>query len=397
MSKRINYKILFVLLGIILIMPNLLLAQETINPYDKVEHSASSSRQEMNDLSDSATSKLTKSKNTTFRARVIKILEEKIVDDAGGKKIKQQNLQLKGLSGDFKNKEIYFQGIDNFQVSLLQNYKVGDQVLVSVDQDQNGQNVYYIIDFIRNRYIYWLIIIFILVVLAVGRWKGLRAIISLLITFVFILKFILPAILKGYNPVLIGIGGGFIILFFIIYITEGISKDSHIAVASILVSLIVTGILAVVFSSLMRLTGMSEESVYLVNMINQDINFRGLLFVGVVIGSLGVLNDMVVSQISVVREIKQTSHNLSDHHVFKKAYRVGISHVSSMTNTLFLAYAGSALTILLLFSVGNMEFRDILNNYLISTEIFRGFIGAIGIVLSMPISTFLAVKFLNQK
>ncbi len=142
------------------------------------------------------------------------------------------------------------------------------------------------------------------------------------------------------------------------------------AVWSILISLLVTGFLASTFSNLMRLSGMSEDSAYLINLIDQSINFKGLLFAGVIIGSLGVLNDMVISQVSAVKEIKSVDENLSNKEVFHRAYRIGISHVSSMTNTLFLAYAGSSLTILLLFFIGASNFNDVLNNHLISTEIF---------------------------
>ncbi|MCD4704813.1 YibE/F family protein, partial [bacterium] len=166
-------------------------------------------------------------------------------------------------------------------------------------------------------------------------------------------------------------------------------------ILSILITMIIIGILTIIFSNLMKLSGLSEDSVFLVNLIGQNINFKGILFAGVIIGSLGILDDMVVSQISAVEEIKEI--NLSSSEVFKKAYRIGRSHIGSMTNTLFLAYTGSSLTILLLFSVGGMSFNDILNNNLITVEIFRSLIGAIGLALSMPISTFLAVKYLRVK
>jgi len=133
-------------------------------------------------------------------------------------------------------------------------------------------------------------------------------------------------------------------------------------------------------------------------MINKTIDFRGLLFAGVIIGSLGVLDDMVISQISSVCEIKSANPGLSNKEVFKKAYKIGVSHVGSMTNTLFLAYAGSSLTVLLLFYVGSKgSFTQVINTDIIAIEIFRSFVGAIGICLSMPISTFLASYFLETK
>jgi uncharacterized membrane protein len=383
MNKKL--KVLLVLLGIILMIPNLVLAQSIVNPYEKIE-----------DSDQILTTQEAKVENNTFKAEVIEILEEQIKLNGRGEQIKQQNLKLKGLDSNFKNKEFVFQGIEDIEVILSQTYKVGDKVIVSYNDFPDGERVYYIIDFVRSGPIYLLFFLFILIIVLIGRWKGFRALISLLITFIIILKFILPAILNGYSPILVSIGGGFIILFFTVYITEGINRKSHVAVWSILISLLVTGFLASTFSNLMRLSGMSEDSAYLVNLIDQSINFKGLLFAGVIIGSLGVLNDMVISQVSAVKEIKSVDENLSNKEVFHRAYRIGISHVSSMTNTLFLAYAGSSLTILLLFFIGASNFNDVLNNHLISTEIFRSLVGAIGIVLSMPVSTFLAVRYLKK-
>jgi len=387
----LNKKILFLLLGFILLIPNLVLAQEVssssleielVNPYQNIESVSTT---------ESSPGENYKENSETFRAKVIEILEEREFNDQ-----KQQNLKLRGLSGDFKNKNFVFKGIDDIQVDLIQEYKVGDKVIVSVNKDLEGNDIFYIIDCVRNDAIYLLVFLFCLLILLIAKWKGLRALISLFITFFIILQLILPGILKGYNPILISIGGGFLILFFVIYITEGINKKSHLSVLSILISLFITGLLAIIFSNLMKLSGLSEDSIYLVNLLGRSINFKGLLLASVIIGSLGVLDDMVITQVSTVLEIKKASPNLRHQDIFKKAYRVGVSHISSMTNTLFLAYAGSSLTILLLFSVGGMNFDNVLNNHLIATEIFRSFIGAIGIALAMPISTFLAAHHLKK-
>jgi len=387
----LNKKILFLLLGFILLIPNLVLAQEVssssleielVNPYQNIESVSTT---------ESSPGENYKENSETFRAKVIEILEEREFNDQ-----KQQNLKLRGLSGDFKNKNFVFKGIDDIQVDLIQEYKVGDKVIVSVNKDLEGNDIFYIIDCVRNDAIYLLVFLFCLLILLIAKWKGLRALISLFITFFIILQLILPGILKGYNPILISIGGGFLILFFVIYITEGINKKSHLSVLSILISLFITGLLAIIFSNLMKLSGLSEDSIYLVNLLGRSINFKGLLLASVIIGSLGVLDDMVITQVSTVLEIKKASPNLRHKDIFKKAYRVGVSHISSMTNTLFLAYAGSSLTILLLFSVGGMNFGNVLNNHLIATEIFRSFIGAIGIALAMPISTFLAAHYLKK-
>ena len=392
-----NWKIKFILvsLGIVLIIPILVFAQE-IDPYKNIESEATGTVE----VDDESFSVEAPRDTEIFKAQVIEIIKEQEKIDEKGNRIIQQNLKLRGLTGSFKNKEFIFDGIGKIEVIANQVCKKGDKVIVNYEKDMNGEDVFYVIDFVRTNNIYLLTFIFVLVILFVGRFKGLRAIISLFITFFIILKFILPSILNGANPVLISIIGAFIILIFIIYITEGFNKKSHLAVFSVLISLIITGILSVIFVNLMKLTGVSEESLFLVSLAETTINFKGILLAGVIIGSLGVLDDMVVSQISAVQEIKKSNLGLSNKDVFKKAYKIGVSHISSMTNTLFLAYAGTSLTILLLFSLKIepfMSFTDILNNNLIATEILRGLVGGIGLALSMPISTFLASYYLRVK
>lgn len=336
--------------------------------------------------------------NENFKATVLEILEEKELINENGGIIKQQNLKLKILNGNNKGKEIIYNGIGDLQVELLNEFRVGDKVIMSYDYDVNGEIFYYILDYVRSFPIYVLIILFFLIVILLNGIRGLRAIISLFISFLVIIKFIIPQILKGNDPIFIGILGGIFILLLVVYITEGFNKKSHIAVLGIFISMIIVGVLSVIFSNMMKLTGLSEESMFLVSMINKTIDFRGLLFAGVIIGSLGVLDDMVISQISSVFEIKLANSNLSNKEVFKKAYKIGVSHVGSMTNTLFLAYAGSSLTVLLLFYVGSKgSFTQVINTDIIAIEIFRSFVGAIGICLSMPISTFLATYFLENK
>lgn len=377
----------FLLLGIIFLFPLFAFSQETVNPYKNLSEDVNNK----NVLNDDVNSVL-------FKAVVVEILEEKKIEDANGNIIEQQNLKLKGLNNGYENKEVIYNGISDIQVYSVQKFRLGDKLLVSADTNTSGEVVYYVIDYIRNNSIYLLFFIFVSSILIINGLKGFRAIVSLFVTFFVILKFILPQILNGSNPIVISIFGGFFILLMIIYITEGINKKSHLAILGIFISMVITGILAVIFSNILRLTGMSEDGVFLIDMIDKAINFKGLLFAGTIIGALGVLDDMVVSQISAVEEIKKTNLDLSNYEVFKRAYKIGISHVGSMTNTLFLAYAGSSLTVLLLFYVGTKgSMLDVLSNDLVVIEIFRSLIGGIGLALSMPISTFLGAYYLKIK
>jgi len=215
------------------------------------------------------------------------------------------------------------------------------------------------------------------------------------------MKIIVPKILTGTNPLLISIFGSILILLLVVYLTEGINKKSHLAVLSITLSLIIVGIFSVVFTNISKLTGFAqEEAMFLISFGKSMINFKGLLLAGIIIGTLGVLDDAVISQIASVKQIKNANSNLSKKEVYKNSMKIGVSHMSSMINTLFLVYAGASLPLLLLFTINEspfLSFNQIINNEIIAVEIVRTLAGSIGLILSIPIATFLASWFLNIK
>ncbi|MFH1456683.1 MAG: YibE/F family protein [Patescibacteria group bacterium] len=343
---------------------------------------------------------LAQSGDEIFKAEVIKILEEKELTEEDGSKSIQQNIKLKGLENDWENKEIIFQGINDYQVIKNNIYKVGDKVLVASSPGPNGEENYYITDYIRHPSLYWLSLIFIVLVFLIGRWKGLRALIGLLASFFVIMKIIVPKILTGTNPLLISIFGSILILFLVIYLTEGINRKSHLAILSVIISLIIVGILSILFTNISKLTGMAQEEImFLVGFGKSMIDFKGLLLAGIIIGTLGVLDDAVVSQIASVEQIKNANSNLSKKEVYKNSMKIGTSHMSSMINTLFLVYAGASLPLLLLFTIKEppfLTFNQIINNEIIAIEIVRTLAGSVGLILSIPIATFLASYFLKK-
>ncbi len=335
-----------------------------------------------------------------FQARVTEILEEKTITDEAGEAVTLQKLQLKGLEGTWKDQEIIFDGTA-YEVITANQYKVGDKVMAVASVDNEGNNVFYVTDYVRQSALYWLAALFAVVVIAIGRLKGLRAIVVLILTFIIILAFVLPLILQGKSPLLISIIGAVFILVIAIYLTEGLQRNSTIAVASITIALIITGLLSVWFTHLARLTGFaSEETFFLKNMLGADINIQGLLLAGIIIGALGVLDDVVVAQVATVNQLKQANPNFTKKELYSKAMEVGITHMSAMVNTLFLAYAGAALPILLLFTINEPPyhtFSQTLNNELIATEIVRTLTGSIGLMLAIPLATLLSVQFVRLK
>lgn len=337
----------------------------------------------------------------TFKAKVIKILEEKTIEREGGSKALQQNLLLKGLEKEWKNKEIKFEGVSDIDVASANTYRVGDTVLVNEAKNIDGSVAYYVVDFVRTGHLFLLALIFSLVIIIIGRKKGFKSLISLVISFFIIIKFIVPKIIDGGSPLVIGVLGALMILAIIIYLTEGWNKKSHIAVISVFFSLIATFILSWIFTHLTRLTGLAqEEATFLIGANNGAIDFRGLLLTGILIGTVGVLDDVIVGQVESVRQIKIANPNLTKMQVYKSAYEVGNTHLGAIVNTLFLTYAGASLPLLLLFYLnptGMVSFSQVVNNEMIATEIVRTFVGGIGVALSMPISTYLASCWLNIK
>jgi uncharacterized membrane protein len=372
MNKKIFKRLIF-LVAIFIFLPNILLAQSENSENIKTE--------------------------TVFKAEVIEIIEERNNVLGDGSESFQQNLKLKGLSGEHKGKEFEFIGINDFDVINKNYYEEGDKVLVVASVGPEGVN-YYITDYVRSNSLLWLFILFLAILILVGKWKGLRAAISLILSFFVIVKFIIPNILAGYNPIFITAFGSILILLSVIYITEGVNKKSHIASFSIFVSLIITIIISYLFVEIARLSGLAnEETAYLINIGEAAINFKGLLLAGIIIGTLGVLDDIIIAQVATVEQMYSLSKDKDPVKVFKKAYQVGVSHISSMTNTLFLAYAGASMPLLLLFISGESAFfgfSEIINNELIATEIVRTLAGSIGLILSVPISTILATYFLKS-
>ncbi|PKM91216.1 hypothetical protein CVU82_04175 [Candidatus Falkowbacteria bacterium HGW-Falkowbacteria-1] len=344
-----------------------------------------------------------RSRDVIFKAKVLAVLEEKEKETEDGRNVRQQNLKLLGLEKEFKNKEIIFEGIGNIEIVGEKLYKEGEKLLILASFNSiDNSYTYYVYDYLRSGPLFFMVGFFLLILFLVGKWKGLRAVFSLFFTFLIIILYIVPKILDGADPVFVTLLGSFFILFFIIYMTEGFNAKSHIAALSTFISLLLVAAVSWLFIYFGKLSGAFNEDVFILLNIGQNVvNFKGLLLAGIIIGTLGVVDDVIISQVATAEQIIESNPHQGWQEVFKKSYKVGISHISSMTNTLFLAYAGASLPLLILFiSPENpfSSFEQIISNEAISTEIIRALSGSIGIVLSVPLSTFLASWwFVRQK
>ena len=231
--------------------------------------------------------------DTLFRAEILEVVEQ---NNQG-----QQRLKLNGLEGEFLGEEFEFDGIGDLEVLNSQIYKKGDRVLVVASYGPEESLTFYITDYVRSGTLWWLVVLFGLTLVVVGRWKGVRSLLALCLTFFIIIKFIIPQILSGASPLLITLIGSFFILLIIIYVTEGLSRRAHISAISIFVSLALTIGLSQAFVYLTKLTGAASEDVlFLFNIEGATIDLAGLLLAGIIIGALGVLDDVVIAQVSTV-------------------------------------------------------------------------------------------------
>lgn len=336
----------------------------------------------------------------SFKAEVVEVIDEVEKEREVGGTFIQQNIRIKAFEGEREGEEFIYQGISEIEVADSKVYREGDKVFVDVFSSEGEEEIVYITEYDRSGAVYLLIAVFVIVFILIGRYKGFRSLISLILSFAVIIKFILPQILAGRDPFLVSLVGGLFIMALIIYLTEGWQKKSHLAILSVLISLLLTLVLSIIFTNLTRLTGMSqEEAVYLIGLGDTTINFKGLLLAGMLIGAIGVLDDIIIAQIEVVERIKEANPKLSRKKLFNLGYKIGNTHLGTMVNTLFLTYAGAALPLLLIFTVGQESGLDLarnLNSEMMTTEIVRTLVGSIGVMASMPIATFLGAYGLKK-
>jgi len=270
-------------------------------------------------------------------------------------------------------------------------FRVGDRVRLGRTLDTTGRPAYFYDDLVRDVPLGWLAGAFALVVVLVARWRGLAALAGLGVTYLVLVRFLLPALLAGRSPVAVGLVGAAVILFVVLYLAHGVSQRTSAALLGTLLSLALTGLLAGLAIASTRLTGLSSDTVPYLQVAAAHVSISGLLLCGLVIGTLGVLNDATVTQASAVWELSGADPRPRPGRLYRSAMRIGRDHIASTIYTLVLAYAGSALPVLLLFSLSGRSAHDILTGDEIAGEIVRGLVGGIGIAASVPITTAVAV------
>lgn len=333
--------------------------------------------------------------------KIIALVSEKSSNEEGVSKLQKFNVKL--LEGDDKGEivEIDLPIYKNDEYNI--NAKVGDRVVVYKTFDNYGndemQLQYYISDVDKRLDLYMMGIGFVVLLLLIARKNGLKAIFALLITIAFIIKIFIPAIFNGYSPILFAIITAVFSSFVTIYFIVGMNKKFFISLLGVIGGVLIAGILSYVFTYRMRLNGFLDSDLLASAYLLKNIKIKELIPAGVIIGSLGAVMDVAVSITSSINELYETNQNISKKSMFKSAINIGNDIIGTMINTLILAYiASSIFTLLLIYIQANQyPFIRILNFQDIVVEIMRSICGSIGILVSVPLTAYIATLIYKNK
>lgn len=273
----------------------------------------------------------------------------------------------------------------------LPNYRVGDSVIVTSTQDPNNSEAFYISDFKRSDSIFWISLVFAILTIIIAKKRGFTSLIGMLISFLILFYFTIPQIMNHQDPVVVTILTALILVPITFYLSHGFNFKTTSAIASTFIALIITGVMATVMVDQGKLTGFtSDEATFLQLQVQGSINIKGLLLAGIIISTLGILDDITVSQAAIITQLKKTSPHLKFWDLYHTAMEIGHDHIASAVNTLVLVYTGASLPLLLLFVVNSANPVIALNYEVVAEEIIRTLVASIGLILAVPISTLLS-------
>ena len=330
--------------------------------------------------------------NEVVRAEVLQVIDEFERDIAGtDARAEVQSLRIELLSGSRAGDIVVF---ENEAVRL----EVGDVFFLNYLETINGDEFFLYKDYDRRWQLLALAGLFVLLMLSFGGWQGVRALGSLALSAAAILFVLVPALLAGYNAALVSLVVAGIILAVVLFGTHGWRPHVVIAFVGTWSAVLLTCALAAWWVGALRLSGFgAEASVYLNFATDGSLDFAGLLLGAIIIGILGVLDDVSITQASVVQELKHANTSLSVRELYRRAIRVGRDHVSSLVNTLALAYVGVALPLVLFLSTSQAPVGELINQEIVAAELTRMIIGSIGLILAVPLTTLLAAWWFGTR
>jgi uncharacterized membrane protein len=338
----------------------------------------------------------------SVRGIVVEIVTHMTADDLGAQPSsmiqERQVVKVRILEGDYEGKEYLVE--NNLGDNEYYNIRVKEdqEIILVVDKTSDIMQVH-ISSYVRDKYEMYIVGLFLILLVVIGRVKGVKSIVTLGITILVILKFMLPLIIKGTSPILVSVIASVIITIFTLFVVSGINEKTISAIFGTLIGVLLSATIAYMVGTMASLTGLnSEESAMLLYLPGEvDLNLQGILFAGIVIGTLGAVMDVSMSISSSMHEIKSIKPDITIKELMESGMNVGRDIMGTMTNTLILAYTGASLPILMIFTAYNSTMTDVLNLDVIATEIIRAITGSIGIVLTIPITAVIAGIFLGRR
>ncbi|WKZ82850.1 MAG: YibE/F family protein [Acidimicrobiia bacterium] len=274
-------------------------------------------------------------------------------------------------------------------------FAVGERVVLEYQEGASEEFRYAYADRQRRPTLLWLAALFAITVVALGRWRGVAALVGLALSVVVLLAFVIPAILDGRPPVMVAMVGAGAIAYLALYAAHGFSRMTTVALLGTVAALGLTGLLSSVAVAAARFSGLTADEAFILGFAG-EFDLSGLILAGVVLGALGAIDDVTVTQASTVWELHEVRPDLGRAGLFRSGLKVGRDHVASTVNTLLLAYAGAAMPLLLFFVLADQSVGSVLNSEMVAVEVVRTLVGSIGLVAAVPITTWLAAVFASE-
>ncbi len=330
------------------------------------------------------------------RAWVTDILDERHFEIEGSSFYTQR---VRVMRRDTKERIELEVGNEYQPLNENQRLKVGKGVLLADQIGADGSLEYVIADVDRAPVLLWLFVGFLVLVVAVAKWQGLLSIVGMGISLIVLAMGIVPAILDGSDPIMTTLMGAMLIATITMYLSHGFKTSSHLSLASMMLTLLAVAVLSWVAVHTAQLVGLGSEEAYFLQFgTTSRLNLQGLLLGGIMLGALGILDDICVAQISTVAQLHDANHKLTFSELYQRGLAVGKDHVASLVNTLVLAYAGANLPLFLLFTINTaVPWWVTLNNEILAEEIVRTLVGSMGLVIAVPLSTLLAAWAFHGK
>lgn len=333
------------------------------------------------------------------KARVISVIKENLEEEQISNRRYSgiQELEVELLTGELKGEKVEVTNYITQKHNVVA--KEGKEIMVCVDRPSEDFYKVSIYNYSRNNHIYIIVIIFFVIMILIGRGKGFRSMIGLLFTFYSIIFFMIPFIYRGYSPIVLSIIVSIISTIVTLFLLNGWSRKTIVATLATCVGVIISGVIFYLISNLLNISGFNldeAESLILIAQ-NTGLKISDILFSGILISSLGAVMDVAMSIASSIYEINELNSELDMKTIFNSGINIGRDMIGTMSNTLILAFAGTSLSTMLALYSYNTQFNQLMSSDFIAIEFAQSISGSIGIILAVPITSFISAYVYKRK